>query len=181
MLRALQRTLDPRPARSGIPDVRIERCRNSYARAYSPATDGEQFYLQYRNRSWHVVTSGTGLACTDPDAGRALLRACTALQYRTTAELERIADPQVAADRLVHAWMRHDSVRANQLTRDGAPIAALFSEQAPTNAPEAIPCRLISLGQYVCSYTLAPRAELTILVAGGASAGYEVTGVEFGD
>lgn len=124
---------------------------------------------------------GRGLACGDPDAGRALLRACTALEYRTTAVLQRISDPQVVADQLMRAWMRHDTSAANQLTRDGAPIAVLFSHQAPSTAPTPIPCRLFSLGQFACSYTLAPHAELTIMVAGGASAGYEVTGVEFGD
>jgi hypothetical protein len=181
MLRALKRTLDPRPAPLQTPDVRVERCLNRYARAFAPATGGEQFYLQYRNRSWHVVTSGTGLACADADAGRGLLRACTALRYPTTAEPERITSPQVAADRLVRAWMRHDTIAAMQLTRDDAPIEVLFGEHAPTSSPEPIPCRPVGPGRFLCSYPLAPRAELSITAAGGASAGYEITGVEFGD
>ena len=181
MLLELQKKFEGRSPSAGIPDVRIERCTNGYAHAFSPPTGGEQYFLQYLNGSWQVVVEGTGVACVDPDAGRALLRACTALEYRTTAVLQRISDPQVVADRLVRAWMRHDTSAANQLTRDGAPIEVLFSHQAPSTAPTPIPCRLFSLGRFACSYTLAPRAELTIIVAGGASAGYEATGAEFGD
>jgi len=181
MLQELQKKFEGRSPSPGVHDVRIERCTNGYAHAFSPPTGGEQYFLQYLNGSWQVVVEGTGVACGDPDAGRALLRACTALEYRTTAVLQRISDPQVVADRLVRAWMRHDTSAANQLTRDGAPIEVLFSHQAPSTAPTPIPCRLFSLGQFACSYTLAPRAELTIIVAGGASAGYEVTGAEFGD
>jgi hypothetical protein len=33
----------------------------------------------------------------------------------------------------------------------------------------------------VCSYPLAKHAELSVFVVGGASAGYGVRGVEFGD
>jgi hypothetical protein len=170
--------------------VQIERCRNGYAHVFAiprtnppgqPQVDSEQLYLRYLNGSWGSVSEGTGLSCTDPDISRALLRACTALGSRTTGHLDRISDPQVAADRLVQAWMRHDSAAAGQLTRDEAPIEVLFSERAPTTAPEAIPCRLFGPGQFACSYTLSPHAQLTIIVAGGASAGYEVTGLEFGD
>jgi len=59
--------------------------------------------------------------------------------------------------------------------------SVVFNHRPPTTAPEAIPCRLLSPGRFACSYTLAPHAQLTIVVAGGASAGYEVTGLEFGD
>jgi hypothetical protein len=181
MLQELQKKFEGRSPSPGAPDVRIERCTNGYAHAFSPPTAGEQYFLQYLNGSWQEVAQGTGVACGDPDAGRALLRACTALGYGTTTVPQRISDPQVVADRLVHAWMRHDTSAANQLTRDGAPIAVLFSHQAPSAAPTPIPCRLFRLGQFACSYTLSPRAELTVIVAGGASAGYEVTGAEFGD
>jgi hypothetical protein len=34
---------------------------------------------------------------------------------------------------------------------------------------------------FVCSYPFAAHAELTVVVEGGASAGYGVTGIEFGD
>jgi hypothetical protein len=34
---------------------------------------------------------------------------------------------------------------------------------------------------FVCSYPIAERAELTIIIEGGASAGYGVSGIEFGD
>jgi hypothetical protein len=181
MLQELQEKFEGRSPSAGVPDVRIERCTNGYAHAFSPSTGGEQYFLQYLNVSWQVVVEGTGVACGDPDAGRALLRACTALGYSTTAVPQRISDPQLVADRLVRAWMRHDTSAANQLTRDGAPIEVLFSHQAPSTAPTPIPCRLSSPGQFACSYTLAPRAELTIIVFGGASAGYQVTGAEFGD
>jgi hypothetical protein len=87
----------------------------------------------------------------------------------------------VAADRLVDAWMHHDAVAAARLTRDESVIEALFSEHPLDTAPEVIRCRSFSPGRFACSYTLAPHAQLTIIVAGGASAGYEVTGLEFGD
>jgi len=63
----------------------------------------------------------------------------------------RISDPQVVADHLVQAWMRHDTTAAGQLTRDGAPIESLFSHRAPSAAPTPIPCRLFSLGRFACS------------------------------
>ncbi|MDQ5834649.1 MAG: hypothetical protein M3550_16605, partial [Actinomycetota bacterium] len=91
MLLELQQKFEGRSPSAGIPDVRIERCTNGYAHAFSPPTGGERYYLQYLNGSWRVVAEGTGLDCGDPDAGRALLRACTALEYRTTAALERIS------------------------------------------------------------------------------------------
>jgi hypothetical protein len=189
LLPLMKSKFDHPSAGTVIIGVRIERCRHGYAHVYAiPRTNppgqtqlGEQLFLLYLDGSWRSVSEGTGLTCSDPDSSRALLRACTALGYHTTAHLDRISDPQVAADRLVHAWMRHDSAAAGQLIRDEAPIEMLFSARAPTTAPEAIPCRLFSLGRFACSYTLAPHAQLTIIVAGGASAGYEVTGLEFGD
>ena len=36
-------------------------------------------------------------------------------------------------------------------------------------------------GELLCSYHIADHVELTVLVRGGASAGYGVSGVEFGD
>jgi hypothetical protein len=181
MLQVLTSALVGRSPSAEIPDVMVVRCRNGRARAFSPATGGEQFFLQYGNGSWQVMAEGTGLDCADPDAGRALLRVCTALDYPTTADLDRIADPQAAADRLVDAWIQHDSTTANQLTRNGTPNEVLFGQSAPATPPEAIPCRLFTLGRFACSYVLAPHAQLSIIVEGGASAGYEVTGVEFGD
>lgn len=181
MLLKLRHTFEGGSPGAGTPDVRVERCTNSYARVFSPEPGGEQYYLRYLDGSWHVVAEGTGLDCADPDASRALLRACTALGYPTSVVPGRVSSPQVVADRLVQAWMRHDSTAAGQLTRSAAPVESLFSEQAPGVAPTPIPCRLFSLGQFVCSYTLAPRAEVTMVVEGGASAGYLVTGIEFGD
>jgi hypothetical protein len=35
--------------------------------------------------------------------------------------------------------------------------------------------------EYVCSYAVAEHAELSVLVEGGASAGYSISGIEFGD
>ena len=99
------------------------------------------------------------MSCSDPDASRALLRACTALAYRTTAHLDRRHDPQVAADRLVQAWTRHNSAAAGQLTRDESPIEVLFSHRAPTTAPEAYPVPTAQPGPL--RLLLHPRAPRT--------------------
>ena len=57
----------------------------------------------------------------------------------------------------------------------------LLSESPPAKRPVIEPCRLAGLGEFVCSYHIADHSELTVLVRGGASAGYGVSGVEFGD
>jgi hypothetical protein len=98
----------------------------------------------------------------------------------TTPGVGRISDPQVAADRLVAAWVGGDRVAAGTLTSP-AVTQRLFGESPPTQRPLALPCRLVDLGQYVCSYPLAQPNELSIWVKGGASAGYGVSGVEFVD
>ena len=61
--------------------------------------------------------------------------------------------------------------------RGEAPCA----QSTPARAPAALPCRLVDPAVFVCSYPVADRAELTVVVAGGASAGYGVSGIEFGD
>jgi hypothetical protein len=100
---------------------------------------------------------------------------------RTTDPLaDRISDPQVAADRLVDAWVRRDRAAARRLAGE-AVTDRLFGEAPPAQAPAALPCRLAELAVFVCSYPIAERAELTVVVEGGASAGYGVSGVEFGD
>jgi hypothetical protein len=100
---------------------------------------------------------------------------------RTTDPLaDRISDPQVAADRLVDAWVRRDRAAARRLAGE-AVTDRLFGEAPPAQAPPALPCRLAELAVFVCSYPIAERAELTVVVEGGASAGYGVSGVEFGD
>ena len=100
---------------------------------------------------------------------------------RTTDPLaDRISDPQVAADRLVDAWVRGDRAAARRLAGE-AVTDRLFGEAPPAQAPAALPCRLAELAVFVCSYPIAERAELTVVVEGGASAGYGVSGVEFGD
>jgi hypothetical protein len=108
-----------------------------------------------------------------------------ALQARTTHTTsplaDRISDPQVAANRLVAAWVRGDRVAARRLTSQ-AVTDRLFSEAPPGKSPVALPCRLVAdLAVFVCSYPVAERAELSLFVEGGASAGYGVSGVEFGD
>jgi len=109
------------------------------------------------------------------------IEAPTAPTTRTTPSLaDRISDPQVAADRLVAAWVRGDRVAARNLA-GGAVTDRLFSESPPAQTPAALPCRLADLAVFVCSYPIAERSELTIIVEGGASAGYGVSGVEFGD
>ena len=105
-----------------------------------------------------------------------------ALEAATTSPGSgRIADPQVAADRLIAAWVGGDRAAARTLT--GLAVTdRLFSESPPAHAPAALPCRLVpDPATYVCSYPLAPHAALSVVVEGGASAGYSVSGVEFGD
>ena len=102
-------------------------------------------------------------------------------QTTTTSPLgDRISDPQVAADRLVGAWVRGDRVAARNLT-SRAVTDQLFSNAAPAHLPAAQPCRLFDLGVFTCGYHVAEHAELTIVVRGGASVGYGVSGLEFGD
>jgi hypothetical protein len=108
------------------------------------------------------------------------LEASSAPTIPTTPLVDRITDPQVAADRLVAAWLEGDQAAARKLTSQ-AVTDRLFSESPPDHRPVAEPCRLADLGVFVCSYPLAKRAELSVFVVGGASAGYGVHGVEFGD
>jgi hypothetical protein len=108
-----------------------------------------------------------------------------ALEPATTSQAappltDRVSDPQVAADRLVDAWVRGDRVAARKLASQ-AVTDRLFGEAPPAQAPAALPCRLAQPALFVCSYPIAERAELTIVVEGGASAGYGVSGIEFGD
>jgi Protein of unknown function (DUF4232) len=93
---------------------------------------------------------------------------------------DRISDPQVAADRLVAAWLDGDRAAARRLTTQ-AVTDRLFGESPPAHRPPAQPCRLVDLGLYLCSYPLAAPNELSVWVKGGASAGYGVSGVEFVD
>jgi hypothetical protein len=80
----------------------------------------------------------------------------------------------------VDAWVRGDRAAARKLA--GAAVTdRLFGEAPPARAPAALPCRLAQPGVFVCSYPFAERAELAVVVEGGASAGYGVSGVEFGD
>ena len=57
----------------------------------------------------------------------------------------------------------------------------LFSNTPPARLPMGRTCRLFDLGVFVCGYHVAEHAELTIVVRGGASVGYGVSGLEFGD
>jgi hypothetical protein len=107
-----------------------------------------------------------------------------ALQAQTTSTTsplaDRISDPQVAADHLVAAWVRGDRVAARHLM-SRAVTDQLFSNTPPARLPMARPCRLFDLGVFVCGYHVAEHAGLTIVVRGGASVGYGVSGLEFGD
>jgi len=96
------------------------------------------------------------------------------------SRFDRISDPQVAADRLVAAWVRGDRVAARHLT-SRAVTDQLFSNTPPARLPMGRTCRLFDLGVFVCGYHVAEHAELTIVVRGGASVGYGVSGLEFGD
>jgi hypothetical protein len=99
----------------------------------------------------------------------------------TTPRVDRISDPQVAADRLVAAWLSGDRAAARKVSTRQVVVEQLFAESPPAHRPVALPCRLADLGLYVCSYPLAEHAELSVFVVGGASVGYGVRGVEFGD
>jgi hypothetical protein len=93
---------------------------------------------------------------------------------------DRISDPQVAADRLVAAWLGGDRAAARKLTTQ-AVTDRLFGEAPPAGRPQAQPCRLVDLGLFLCSYPLAAPNELSVWVRGGASAGYGVSRIEFVD
>jgi Protein of unknown function (DUF4232) len=92
----------------------------------------------------------------------------------------RISDPQVAADRLVAAWVSGDRAAAGSLA--GVAVTdRLFRQSPPAHIPAPLPCRLVpNPATYVCSYPL-QLADLSVFVEGGASAGYHITGIEFGD
>jgi uncharacterized protein DUF4232 len=128
-----------------------------------------------------TVPRGAGMTVgTCARIGVQALEASPATPIPTTPLVDRISDPQVAADRLVAAWLEGDRAAAGKLASQ-AVTERLFSETPPDHRPAALPCRLADLGVFVCSYPLAERAELSLFVAGGASAGYRVDGVEFGD
>jgi Protein of unknown function (DUF4232) len=119
---------------------------------------------------------------TCASVGVQALEASTAPTTPTTPRFDRISDPQVAADRLVAAWVGGDRAAAGKLTTSRAVTDRLFSESPPAERPAVLPCRLVAdLAVFVCSYPVAKRAELSLFVEGGASAGYSVSGVEFGD
>jgi hypothetical protein len=99
----------------------------------------------------------------------------------TAPRFDRIADPQVAADRLVAAWLSGDRAAADTLTISRSVTERLFSEPSPAKRPVILPCRLVDLGLYLCSYPLGRATELNVWVKGGASVGYGVSGVEFVD
>jgi hypothetical protein len=99
----------------------------------------------------------------------------------TTPRFDRISDPQVAADRLVTAWLGGDRTAAEKLTTSRAVTERLFRETPAAKRPAVVPCRLVDPGLYLCSYRLTPPNELNVWVTGGASAGYGVNDVEFVD
>jgi hypothetical protein len=192
ILPLLKHQFDSRSGELTIVGADIQRCRNGYAHVFAisrpnppghPQYDNQQLFLRDVNGAWQSVAEGSGIACADADITAAMLRACRALDYpthTTAATTPRISDPQVVANRLVDAWMRGDRVAARKLASRTV-SDRLFSESRPAQTPAALPCRLADLTVYVCSYRLAEHAELTIIVQGGASAGYGVSGVEFGD
>jgi hypothetical protein len=192
ILPLLKRKFDNPAGELTIVRADIKRCRSGYAHVFAisgrnppghPQYENEQLFLRDVNGSWQSVAEGTGIACSDADITAAMLRACRALDYpthTTPTPTPRTSDPQVAANRLVDAWMHGDKVTARNLTNRTV-TDRLFSESPPAKTPAALPCRLAHPAMYLCSYTLAEHAELTIIVEGGASAGYGVSGVEFGD
>ena len=71
--------------------VSIQECQNGYARVYahpgnapagSHVEDGEQVFLKHAEGEWSVITSGTGIVCTDSDLWPELRQACVGLGLR---------------------------------------------------------------------------------------------------
>jgi hypothetical protein len=130
------------------------------------------------------LTLPLGAGATFGTCARVGVRALEASPTSTTPPgpgFDRISDPQVAADRLVAAWLIGDRAAARKVSTRQVVVEQLFAESPPAHRPVALPCRLADLGLYVCSYPLAEHAELSVFVVGGASVGYGVRGVEFGD
>jgi hypothetical protein len=121
-----------------------------------------------------------GVATRFGTCGSVGVQALQATTTTTTPDVDRISDPQLAADRLVAVWLGGDRLAAAKLTSQ-AVTQRLFSESPPATRPVTEPCRLAGPGEFVCSYHIADHFELMVLVRGGASAGYGVSGVEFGD
>jgi hypothetical protein len=109
------------------------------------------------------------------------VRALQVSPATSTPPVDRISDPQLAADRLVAAWLGGDRAAAGKLATSPTVTERLFSESPPAHKPGAHPCRLVDLGLYLCSYRLTPPNELNVWVTGGASVGYGVSNVEFVD
>jgi Protein of unknown function (DUF4232) len=108
------------------------------------------------------------------------LQAATTPNQPSSPLADRISDPQVAADRLVAAWLGGDRAAARKVATR-AVTDRLFGQSPPAHKPAAQPCRLVELGVFLCSYPLTAPNELSVWVKGGASAGYGVSGVEFVD
>ena len=71
--------------------VSIQECQNGYARVYahpgnvpagSHVEDSEQVFLKDAEGEWTVITSGTGITCTDSDLWPELREACVGLGLR---------------------------------------------------------------------------------------------------
>jgi Domain of unknown function (DUF4232) len=108
------------------------------------------------------------------------LQAATTPTPASSPLADRISDPQVAADRLVAAWLGGDRAAARKVTTQ-AVTDRLFGQSPPAHKPAAQPCRLVDLGVFLCSYPLTGPNELSVWVKGGASAGYGVSGIELVD
>ncbi|MGH2554294.1 MAG: hypothetical protein ACRDHO_01060 [Actinomycetota bacterium] len=68
--------------------VTIKQCRNGYARVLahpgnvppdSNVESSEQVFLNHSGHAWKVITSGTGIACSDQDRSSELQEACEGL------------------------------------------------------------------------------------------------------
>jgi energy-coupling factor transporter ATP-binding protein EcfA2 len=109
-----------------------------------------------------------------PDGGQAVafrLAAGEERQLEVPVTEERVRVRQVAADRGAAAKVATKTV-----------VARLFSADRSSQEPGRGSCRLAKPALFICSYPLSPgQSELSLVVQGGASAGYLVTGFEFGD
>ena len=79
------------------------------------------------------------------------LQAATTPNPPSSPLADRISDPQVAADRLVAAWLGGDRAAARKVATQ-AVTDRLFGQSPPAHKPAAQPCRLVDLGVFLCSY-----------------------------
>jgi hypothetical protein len=87
---------------------------------------------------------------------------------------DRVSDPKKAADLLVDAWVRADKAAAAKVATKDV-VTRLFSDDRSGEDPAPGTCKLAAPGEFHCTYPMG-TAKFNLVVEGGASAGYLVTG-----